>query len=68
MTFDKKNLHMVPQILQDRAQTMLNENNFGVAENVAMQLEVVIEFCEAAVQQYDKKRSKMQDKRVKASS
>ena len=57
MVFDKKNMHMVPQILQDRARAMLNENNFGVAENLAMQLEAVADFCETMVQQYEKQKS-----------
>ncbi|HYT42419.1 MAG TPA: hypothetical protein VEP90_08730 [Methylomirabilota bacterium] len=66
MVFDKKNLYLVPQILQDRAQAMLNENNLGAAENIAMQLEVVIEFCETAVQQYEKRKNEiMKFKKVK---
>jgi len=57
MSLYKKFPHLVPQILQDRADAMLKESNQSAAENIAQQLEVVGDFCKTMVDQYNKQKS-----------
>ena len=58
--FSKKNIHLVPQLLQDRVNVMLSESSalidVTVQDNIALQIETVRDFCVDALAQYEKQK------------
>ncbi len=59
--FDKNKIHLIPQILQDRARSMLTESSALVdiasRENCATQIEAVKTYCEQALLTYEKQKA-----------
>lgn len=55
MTFDQKKIHMVPPLIQDKADEVNNEGNSAEArQNFVGQLEAIRDFCQATIDKYSK--------------
>ena len=58
--FNKKNTHLIPQLLIDRVDVMLSESSalidVTVQDNIALQIETVRDFCVDALSQYEKQK------------
>lgn len=55
MIFNKNKIHLIPQLLQDRANHLLIDSvDIQVRENYADQLEQVKAFCEESLNRYYK--------------
>lgn len=53
--FDKNKILLVPPAVQDRANGALNEtNNINVRSNYAAQLEVIRDYCNWVLEQFDR--------------
>lgn len=47
--------HLIPPIIQDKGEFLLNEHNNQVArENYAIQLEEIIKYCQDVLTRYEK--------------
>ena len=57
--FNERKLHLVPEIVRNRAQSLLSDargpNATNEKENHAASLEAIVEYCQLALQQHSKK-------------
>lgn len=54
-----KQLHLVPQMVQDRVQTMLNENFSTESREIyVQQIEVIRDYCTAALDEFNKMKTR----------
>lgn len=61
MTFDNRNIHLIPPIVQQKGEVILQENaneRYQTIDNYAKQLEQIILYCQDVLSKYEKKKKK----------